>query len=461
MIPVIMSGGVGTRLWPISRTNYPKQFCDLLDESLILKTYKRLEPLGAPYVLTTTSLELLTNQALEGCSSYNTDHVIYEPSSNNTAPAIALLCRQFELTGMEHEIVGVFPADHLIEEEHLFVESVRMAEKAALSSKIVTLGIEPTYPATGFGYIEVEGMVSGSLASAHSVVSFHEKPDLGAAKEYLNTKRYLWNAGIFVFQVKKMIESFRSHAPEIWSHFEKIKRVENLPDAYRELLNVSIDFAIMEREEEQKCIPCQFSWSDLGSWDDFAEQQEWGSSKRPVFNIGDSAGNYVHGSSKKLVAFVDTSDMIIVDTDEALLILKKGSSQKIKSLVNDLKKAKPSSLLQESFEVRPWGNFQVLNDTEQFKTKLITVEPGHQLSYQSHEHREEFWVVISGQATVVLEGEVHILGENESISIPKQAKHRMKNASNKPMSFFEIQVGSYFGEDDIVRYEDDYKRKPS
>lgn len=464
MIPVVLSGGSGTRLWPLSRSQYPKQFCELMTESLLAQTLKRLGFFGEPWVLTLAEMGHLTRRVFSE-QSLPTERVLLEPIARNTAPAIALLCRRFELRGDGEEVVGVFPADQLIERDREFREAVSAAVEAAKHNLIVTLGIRPTYPATGFGYIELE---HGDTGRAQTVSGFREKPDLSTAEEYVRSGRFFWNAGIFVFKVSTMIEMFKRHAPEIWGPLSSLNAdLSNLDQVYAELPSVSIDYAIMEHVTEQACVPCEIGWSDLGSWDDVAAQAESGATTAHGIGFRNEAEVVFAESERclgfsnepKVMAFVGLEDVMAIDTPDALLVMKRGASQHVRKAVDALAKKNHKSLREHLFEVRPWGRYEVLRDEDHFKLKKIIVDPKAQISYQSHAKRSEHWIVVSGVGEVVLNDQIIMVERGSSVFIPVGSKHRIRNTGEKPLEFVEVQTGSYFGEDDIMRYQDDYNRK--
>lgn len=463
MIPVILSGGSGSRLWPISRSSYPKQFCDIFDEPLLQKTLKRVSSLGRPEVITVEGLRVLTDKCISDLGM-QASQVIYEPFAKNTAPALALICWKMSLAKKEDEIVGIFPADHIITDEKQFKKAVLFAAECAQKNQIVTIGIEPDSPATGFGYIECDStdFASHDNLSAKQVRGFREKPDLATAEKFLSEKRYYWNAGMFVFQVSTMIAAFKTYLPDVWQTVSHLKAdFSNLKDVYEKMPYISIDYGIMEKAPNQVCIPCQMGWNDLGSWDDFAKlfksQTSQGASHSEVLEVK-GQNNFVFSLKQKLVGLVGVDDLIVVDTPDALLISKKGSSQDIKTLVDDLNKKKNKKTSEHSFDFRPWGQYEIISDTSEFKIKVIKVNPGAQLSYQSHEHRSEHWVVIEGEGDVIINEQAVNVFPGSSIVIPQNSKHRIKNTGTKTLRFVEVQTGEYFGEDDIKRYQDDYKR---
>lgn len=464
MIPVILSGGTGTRLWPLSRAKFPKQFCDLFEESLQNLTLKRLSQVSGsiPWILTSQDLRDFTEKKAKEAGFMA--HVVYEPLGKNTAPAIAMLCRLLELEGRSQEIVGIFPADHLIQRNDVFAQALHLAELSARDDgKVVTLGIKPTHPATGYGYIQVEAEPYNykKNLSSYAVTKFHEKPNQGLAQNFLQSGNYFWNAGIFVFQVSSMIQFFEKYQPQIWDLMSVLKAdLSNLKDIYLQMPSISIDYAIMEKLSSQDllCIPADLGWSDVGSWDAVAEVYEKnGEEKTKAISIK-SHNNFVIPSEQKKYAFVGVDDLVIVDTKDALLIAKKGETENVKDVVEKLKKQKSALVSDHSFEERPWGRFEIISQSPHSKTKIMRVNPGQQISYQSHAKREEHWVIIAGAGELTLDGKLQTLKKGSSVKIPQGAKHRIRNVGNEALEFIEVQLGSYFGEDDIVRFEDDYNR---
>lgn len=464
MIPVILSGGSGTRLWPVSRASYPKQFCEFYDHSFLQNSIQRLKTFGSPYILTLESMRPLSIRTLaeEGLGS---EYVISEPMGKNTAPAVGLLCHMLKSQGKQSEIVGIFPADHLIVDTQGFQNAVNLAIQCAKQGLVVTLGITPTHPSTGYGYIEVKSEVVESQGDlkAHQVLGFREKPDHSTAVQFLQSGHHYWNAGMFVFQVEKMIQHFEKYLPEVWKKISTIKPDgSNAKYNYAMLESISLDYGIMEKLTEQVCIPCTIGWSDVGSWDELArladEVKDLKTHSAASIYMESSQKNYVFTVKEKVVGLIGVENLIVVDTPDALLVCKKGQSQKVKTLLDQIKSAGLPEATEHPFEIRPWGGFEVLADERAYKAKRITVDPGAKISYQSHSKRNEHWVVVSGHAEVMLNEEVHQLKAGESIYIPAEAKHRIGNVGSMPLIFVEVQTGSYFGEDDIVRYQDDYSR---
>lgn len=458
MIPVILSGGSGSRLWPVSRQSHPKQFCELLDESLYVKTLKRLLPLGSPWTVTVQDLKVLTEKCMKE-HGVPVEQAVYEPFGKNTAPAIAVLCRYFELKGWDEEVVGIFPADHLIEDEVAFHDAVRTGESIAKLGHVVTLGVAPTFAATGYGYIETSGIFAQGDGKALTATGFREKPNESTAREFIARGNFYWNAGMFIFKISAMVELLKAHVPEVWKLMASLKPdLSNLSELYQTVRGNSIDYAVMERLSSHVCIPCGFPWSDLGSWDAIADVlKPTPETAKTKYEVASEA-NFVFPLEKKTYAFVGVEDLIVVDTPDALLISRKGETERVKEVVDALKNQENQSATQHQFEVRPWGRFQILHDAEEFKSKTITVDPGAQISYQSHTHRAEHWIIISGKGEVVLDGEVIPVQAGRHVHIPVGTKHRIRNTGANPLQFVEVQLGTYFGEDDIVRYEDSYGR---
>lgn len=462
MIPVILSGGSGTRLWPVSRAKFPKQFNDLFEEPLQNLTLKRVGRLGKPMIITSISLRDFTEKKAKE-AGFPEIEVIFEPFGRNTAPAVAVLCRALEMRGLPDETVAVFPADHLVEDEEEFLSALDLADRGARQGKVVTLGLKPQFPETGYGYIQTKRVpfAYNDKHSSFEVVKFHEKPDLGTARRFLQEGSYFWNAGIFVFPVKLMIELFRKYQPQIWTGVSALKPdFSNIKEVYEHLPSISLDFAIMERlsGDELLCVPCDPGWSDVGSWDAVAEVYEkTGRSRGEPIEV-DSKNNFVLPHEDKRYAFVGVDNLIVVDTPDALLISSKGKTQEVKTVVDRLKKEAPRLAQEHVFEERPWGRFEVLRDRPHFKSKVIRVNPHSQISYQSHSKREEHWIIVRGMGEVILDEKPIPVQVGSYVKIPLGAKHRIRNTSNEPMEFIEVQLGTYFGEDDIVRYQDDYKR---
>jgi mannose-1-phosphate guanylyltransferase/mannose-6-phosphate isomerase len=458
MIPVVLSGGSGTRLWPVSRSAWPKQFCEFLGESLFHKSIARLQPLGTPWTVTTRELKTLTEKTLRDCG-IKADRVIYEPLPKNTGPAVAILCKVLSLKGYDDEVVGIFPADQLVGREPAFHSAVRTAEHFARQGEIVTLGIQPTYPATGYGYIETDPqpLAEGTNLPARKALRFREKPDEATAKNFLASGRYFWNAGMFIFRVSRMRELLKQYLPDVYSVAESLRAdLSNLDQVYAALRPISIDYGLMEKLPGHITVPCDCDWSDLGTWDSLAQAVPKGAA-REVHVQSDDCFVFPH-TPEKSYAFVGVKDLLVVDTADALLIVKRGQSEKVKDVVDVLKGTQPGLVTTHPYEIRPWGRFEILRNMRDFKSKRMLVDPGAQISYQSHARRAEHWIIVRGEGYVILDGKTIPVQEGSYVHVPLGAKHRIGNSGQEPLEFIEVQLGTYFGEDDIIRYEDDYQR---
>ena len=458
MTNIILCGGSGTRLWPISRTLMPKQFVKLFnDKSLFQLTLQRNSISCEKFFIVSNSEQYFL--ALDQVDEIKTANIaktkyLLEPIGRNTAPAIALACFALE----EDEIVLVTPSDHLIKNEAKYAEVLQSAREFAQADYLVTFGIKPTFAETGFGYIEADGQ---------DAKAFHEKPDFERATEYLKAGNYYWNSGMFCFKAGVFLEELQKYSPQIYKAskiaFENKKvqhSVFNMQHSHMGAIpEDSIDYAVMEKSSRVKVVPSDIGWSDVGSFDalyDELPKDKDGNTVNENYVQIDSKNNLIYGNERK-IATVDIEDLIIVDTGDALLISKKGSSQKVKEVVV---KVRQNSQLHNIHLTahRPWGTYTVLEDTPKYKIKRIEVKPGGRLSLQKHFHRSEHWTVVSGTAIVTLANEERALRANESIYIPMGELHRLENAGKLPLILIETQIGDYLGEDDILRAEDDYER---
>jgi mannose-1-phosphate guanylyltransferase/mannose-6-phosphate isomerase len=477
VIPFVLSGGSGTRLWPVSRESLPKHLCELFDESLLAKTARRLRPLaedGEVGVVGAASSEALTRRVLRD-AGVSGRWALFEPVGRNTAPAVTLVCHRLLQEGLGGEVVGIFPADHLVADEETFRRAVALAERVARGGgtpsdqgggPVVTLGIRPSGPATGYGYVETAGqpVASDGDLAALPVRAFHEKPDAATAREYVEAGTYYWNAGMFVFRADVMAGAFERLMPDLWRAIRTVEPdLSNLAEVYETIEPESLDYGVMEHLSggsadlvEQVTIPCDPGWSDVGSWDEVARL-----SRRPeapaVAEVG-GHGNFVFPHDGRVYGLVGVDDLLVVDTEDALLIARRGRSQEVKEVVSRLRDAGCAQATEHAFDVRPWGRYDVLRAEDDYKSKTIRVDPGQRLSYQSHRHRAEHWVIVRGRPRVVIDDRTLDLGPGDHVFIPRGAKHRIANPGEEPVLFVEVQVGAYFGEDDIVRYEDDYDR---
>jgi mannose-1-phosphate guanylyltransferase len=455
MTNIILCGGNGTRLWPISRTLMPKQFVKLFDnKSLFQLTVERNSKVcSSQLIVSNADQYFLASDQLIELNKTNNKYLL-EPVGRNTAPAIALACMELDY----EEIVLVTPSDHLIKDEVEYAKVLNKAKEFASENKLVTFGITPTFAETGFGYIET--------VNEFDVKAFHEKPDFQTATSFLNAGNYYWNSGMFCFKAGVFLDELEKYSPEIYNKSsiafknaskDGIIRIKH--DDMAAIPEDSIDYAVMEKTNIVKVIPSNIAWSDLGSFDALYEElpkdKDGNTLNENHINI-DSKNNLIYGKDRK-IATVDIEDLIIVDTGDAILISKKGSSQKVKKAVNLVKLNSELHNIHLTAH-RPWGTYTILEDTPGYKIKRIEVKPGKRLSLQKHFHRNEHWIVVSGTATVTVGDETKIVRPNESTYIKMGELHRLSNEGVIPVVLIEAQVGEYTGEDDIVRVDDDFKR---
>jgi len=433
----------------------PKQFVQMFDgESLFQLTVERNSQIcDSQFIVSNTEQYFLALDQLEELHKTHNKYLL-EPVGRNTAPAIALACMQLD----DEEILLVTPSDHLIKDEKAYMEVLEKAKTLALENNLVTFGIKPTFAETGFGYIEADGF---------DVKAFHEKPDAATAQSYVDAGNYYWNSGMFMFKAGLFLDELKKHSPKIYEACVRATKNANVGDnttriKHEDMLAIpedSIDYAVMEKSTCVKVVPSDIAWSDVGSFDalyEELEQDENGNTKSDDHIAIDSKNNLIYTQDRK-IATVDVEDLIIVDTGDALLVSKKGSSQKVKQVVAEIKKTTQLHNIHLT-GYRPWGSYTVLEDTPGYKIKRIEVKPGKRLSLQKHFHRNEHWIVVSGTATVTVGDQVKLVRPNESTYIKMGEVHRLENEGKIPVVLIEAQVGEYTGEDDIVRIEDDFKR---
>lgn len=471
LIPIILSGGVGARLWPVSRESHPKPFMKLPDgQSLLQKTFVRAAALdGVGEVLTITNREHYFKSRDEYQSARKgfpgvTDTFLLEPFGRNTAAAIVLGAMSVAEAHGSDALMLVLPADHLIDDQAAFAAAVKQAAGLAEQGNLVTFGIVPDAPETGFGYIEADG---------HVVKRFVEKPSYEAAREYVDSGRYLWNSGMFCFKAGTVLEQFKIHAPAIYEHalpcWEATRNktqgnmpmMEIDPDTFAAIPENSIDYAIMEKSAVVMVVPGRFGWSDIGSWNavsDLAVPDEAGNRVIGEAVLVDVGNTFIQ-SEGRMVAAIGLDNMLIIDTPDALLVADRARAQDVKKVVQQLKLMGHDSHKLHRTVARPWGTYTVLEEGKNFKIKRIVVKPGASLSLQMHYHRSEHWVVVSGTASIVNDDKELLVRTNESTYIPAGHKHRLENPGLTDLIMIEVQSGEYLGEDDIVRFDDVYGRK--
>jgi mannose-1-phosphate guanylyltransferase/mannose-6-phosphate isomerase len=470
LTPLILSGGSGTRLWPVSREAYPKPFIKLPDgQSLLQKTLSRLQPLGEiAEAITVTNREHFFATRDEyarvplGCRHF----FVLEPCARNTAPAVALGALAAIARHGPDALLLVLPADHLVPDHEAFARNVAQAQALAEQGWLVTFGIPPAYPETGFGYIERGDAIPGS--AAFRAARFTEKPNVEQARTMLESGRYLWNSGMFCFRAQAFLEDLARHAPQVdalarecWEALDPAgDHVHLSQEIFERVPDISIDYAVMEKSERVAVVPAVFQWSDVGSWkavsDLVAADQDGNRVQGKAMFVG-SRNCYVQSDSR-MVAAVGLEDTVIVDTPDALLVAHRDRVQDVKQVAQKLKLARHETYLLHKTVVRPWGTYTVLEEGPGFKIKRIVVKPGASLSLQMHYHRSEHWVVVSGTAKVINGEQELFVRTNESTYIPAGHRHRLENPGMLDLVMIEVQSGSYLGEDDIVRFEDSYGR---
>ncbi|TKB74901.1 MAG: mannose-1-phosphate guanylyltransferase/mannose-6-phosphate isomerase [Nitrospira sp.] len=473
LYPVIMAGGSGTRFWPLSRQLFPKQLLRILGEdTLIQQTMRRVVCASAPNrVLISTNpaqAESIRVQLSEWKEAL-AENFVLEPEGRNTAPAIALVALEL-LRRDPDAIMLVVPADHIVTGQRAFDAAVSLAATLAGQDYLVTFGIKPIRPETGYGYIRPNlKMTLGteSRLKGHPVSRFVEKPNATKAAQYLKAGDYYWNSGMFVWRATTILDEIRRHQPALSRGIERIGQLiqagatrQAIDDAYRTLTPVSIDTGVMERSKKAAIVPVSFQWSDVGSWgslDEVAPKDKGGNVViGRVVDIG-SRRSIVYGD-RRLVATIGLTDMVVVDTPDATLVCPKSRAQDVKQLVEILKKQNAPEHLEHLTVQRPWGSYTILEEGLGYKVKRVTVNPGGRLSLQLHHRRSEHWVVITGTARVTRGDEVFDLKVGHSTEIPIETPHRLENPGQETLHIIEVQNGPYLGEDDIVRFQDDYGR---
>ncbi|MDP2767787.1 MAG: mannose-1-phosphate guanylyltransferase/mannose-6-phosphate isomerase [Candidatus Methanoperedens sp.] len=456
---VILAGGVGSRFWPFSRELEPKQFMKIIgQESLLQATIQRLKGVVDPartYIIT-NNIYFYEVKAQITKFRIPDKNIILEPVGKNTAPAVGLCAKLISRLDKE-AVLLVLPSDHYIKNINNFKQTIKKAIACARKDFLVTIGIKPSAPSTGYGYIK-----AGYRENGYFVVDkFLEKPDLNKAKKYFKDKQFFWNSGMFIWKAAVFLEEARKYLPKLYANLQRINSVNDIPKIWPRIEAISVDYGIMERSQRIALIPADFYWTDLGSWDALAEifpkDRKGNISSSDTLNV-DSHGVCVFARGNRLVSTIGVNNLVIADTPDALLVCARNKTQDVKQLVEKLKTLKRKEHQVHLTERRPWGSFTVLQQGIGFKIKLIELTPKKRLSLQRHKDRAEHWVVVSGMAKITSAGEVSFVRSNESVYIPKGSKHRLENPLRIPLKIVEVQTGVYLEEDDIERFEDDFKR---
>ena len=466
IIPVILSGGSGTRLWPLSRKQRPKQFIPLLgDKSLFQNTLERLSTHAAidqPLIVCNEEHRFMVAEQLREID-IRTQGIILEPIGRNTAPAIALAALYMKQLGKtDNTVLLVLPADHVIQNVSAFHQAINKALSLALQGDLVTFGIVPQHAETGYGYIQWD--------MQQQVKRFVEKPDLATAEGYVTSGNYLWNSGMFMFNVDSYLQELQQHHPtmlELCSlSMSQSKADQDFirvhSDSFQQCLDISIDYAVMEKTNKAKVIPLDAGWNDVGAWSavwEVSQANQEGNVVRGDVLTHSSTNNLIY-SNQRLVALVGVDNLVVVDTKDATLVAHKDHVQQVKKIVDQLNSMQRSEATIHREVNRPWGSYDCIDNGQRFQVKRIVVKAGEKLSLQMHHHRAEHWIVVSGTAQVRCGDKSFLLTENQSTYIPLGEIHSLANPGKVPLEIIEVQSGSYLGEDDIVRFEDQYGRVP-
>lgn len=465
ILPIIMAGGSGTRLWPLSRTQYPKQFLSLNSTSTMLQeTCERLKGLAVetPLIVCSEDHRFLAAEQLR-VIGHEQAKIILEPEGKNTAPAIALAAL-VALKQQQDPILLVLSADHLIKDTVKFHTAIEAALPLANQGKLVTFGIVPTHAETGYGYIEQ----GEAVEQGFKVARFVEKPNADIAQQYLESKKYLWNSGMFMFKASRYLEELEKFAKDIKVCCEKsTNSVENdqtfvriIKEEFSKCPSDSIDYAVMEQTQDAVVVPLDAQWSDIGSWSalwDVSQKDEQGNVLQGDVIAHNSKDVFVH-SSNRLVSVIGLNNVVVVETKDAVLVVDKNQVQDVKKAVEAIKSTGRNEHYNHREVLRPWGVYDSVDQGERYQVKRITVKPGAKLSVQMHYHRAEHWIVVSGTARITNGEKTYLLSENQSTYIPSGEIHALENPGKIPLELIEVQSGGYLGEDDIVRFEDKYGR---
>ncbi len=472
IIPIILCGGSGSRLWPLSRKSFPKQFLSINSEtnkSLLQSTLERiqtLKELNEPILICNEDHRFIVAEQMREIN-ITPNKILLEPFGKNTAPAITLAAlKAIELD--EDPVLLILSSDHIIKNKKKFIQSINQGLKYASKDFLINFGIITTSPETGYGYIKSKNPLDDLSNNGSEIDSFIEKPDLEKAKLFIQDKRFTWNSGIFLFKAKLILKEIEFHNPDILKYCKKAIRKDLLDLDFQRLdskefakcPDISIDFAVMEKTKKAMVFPLNVGWTDIGSWNsvwEISKKNEDGNVIEGNVITKDTSNSYLR-SEKRLIATIGIKDLIIVETSDAILITNKNQTQDVKNIVGQLKSKKISAGVQHKKIYRPWGFYESIVEEKRWQVKLINVKPGEKLSLQKHHHRSEHWVVVSGTAKVEIEDKEITLYENQSSYIPLGSKHRLSNPGKIPLILIEVQSGSYLGEDDIERFKDNYGR---
>ena len=475
IIPVILSGGTGSRLWPMSRELNPKQFLSLCSEQTMLQeTMTRLEgiaDIAAPVVVCNEEHRFLAAQQMRDIG-VAVDKIILEPIGRNTAPAICAAAEYIQGKNSDDKTAGddvmlILAADHVIQNKEVFHQVVESGYRVAQQGQLVTFGIVPHKAETGYGYIKRAEFFARD-ENAYKVAQFVEKPDLDTAQKYLDSGEYYWNSGMFMFKASSILQELEVLSADIYKSVKSavLKGAKDLDfcrlevDAFTASPSDSIDYAVMEKTDKAVVIPLDADWSDVGAWSALWEVKSRDTDGNVIHGdvlTYDVSNSYVH-AEERMLAVIGMDNCVIVETADAVLVADKSRSQDVKEIVNQLKSTRREEILSHQRVYRPWGSYETLEETERFKVKRIIVNPGAKLSLQMHHHRAEHWVVVKGTATITCGDKEFVMTEDQSNYIPLGTQHRMENPGVIPLEIIEIQTGSYLGEDDIVRFDDTYGR---
>ena len=478
LVPVILCGGTGTRLWPLSRATYPKQYWPLAgsgEETLLQQTQLRLQGLvglAPPLLICNEDHRFIVAEQMRQIG-VDPAAIVLEPMGRNTAPAVAVAALQASAEG-EDPLLLVLAADHVIRDAERFRATVEAGRAAAVAGQLVTFGIVPTAPETGYGYIEaaeplaLDGGGEGSIGSPVAIQRFVEKPDRATAEGFLASGRFTWNSGMFLFRASAILAELERHAPQVVTACRNALELESTDldflrlerEAFAHCPNVAIDVAVMERTDRGAVLPLDAGWSDVGSWSalwETTDQDDQGNVLRGRVISEDSRNCYLR-SEHRLVVGLGVENLVVVETDDVVLVAQRDRAQDVKTIVGLLEQAGAPESKAHRRIYRPWGSYDGITEGDRWQVKKIVVNPGACLSLQMHHHRAEHWIVVKGTALVEKEGVQELVGENQSTYIPLGAKHRLSNPGKIPVEMIEVQSGPYLGEDDIVRFEDRYGR---